>query len=183
MAKRTIAALAAAFLVFAAFAAVADTELSFTDWATRAFNYYPLATVTKVTDNRSVGLVYIDCPVFYKDDVESFCATMFEYVKIHYPNMNEFVSFWKPNTGITYKVYHERAVRATTPDPAAHLYATPEPTAAPGTHYVLNKNSKKFHIETCRSASEIKEKNREDFYGTREAVIEQGYAPCKLCNP
>jgi hypothetical protein len=49
--------------------------------------------------------------------------------------------------------------------------------------YVLNKNTKKFHRPDCRSAAQIKEKNRAEFTGDREELIAQGYSPCKICNP
>ena len=49
--------------------------------------------------------------------------------------------------------------------------------------YVLNKNTKKFHLPSCDSASSIKAKNREDFTGTRDELIARGYEPCKSCNP
>ena len=49
--------------------------------------------------------------------------------------------------------------------------------------YVLNKNTKKFHLPGCSSAKSIKAKNREDFTGTRDEVISRGYEPCKKCNP
>ena len=52
-----------------------------------------------------------------------------------------------------------------------------------GPDYVANKNTKKFHYPYCSSAEDIKEKNRWDFYGTREELIEKGYDPCKRCNP
>ena len=50
-------------------------------------------------------------------------------------------------------------------------------------HYVLNKNSKKFHYAWCDSVSQMKEKNKKDFYGDREEVIDMGYIPCKNCKP
>ena len=49
--------------------------------------------------------------------------------------------------------------------------------------YVLNDNSKKFHRPDCSSVKDIKDKNRIDFYGTREEAIEMGYVPCKACDP
>lgn len=49
--------------------------------------------------------------------------------------------------------------------------------------YVLNKNTHKFHVPSCPSAADIKPKNRKEFTGTREDVIEQGYDPCKRCHP
>lgn len=49
--------------------------------------------------------------------------------------------------------------------------------------YVLNKNTKKFHLPSCSSADDIKDSNREDYHGTREDLIAKGYDPCKRCNP
>lgn len=49
--------------------------------------------------------------------------------------------------------------------------------------YVLNTNTKRFHDPSCPSVQETKEKNRKDFYGTREEAIEEGYIPCGRCKP
>lgn len=49
--------------------------------------------------------------------------------------------------------------------------------------YVANKNSMKFHDPSCPSVDDIKQSNRWDYFGTREALIEMGYVPCKNCNP
>lgn len=49
--------------------------------------------------------------------------------------------------------------------------------------YVVNTNTKKFHCPSCSSAKNIKDKNRLDFHGSREELIEEGYEPCKRCNP
>jgi len=49
--------------------------------------------------------------------------------------------------------------------------------------YVLNTNTKRFHLPDCPSVSDIKEKNRREFEGTREEAIELGYKPCGHCNP
>ena len=49
--------------------------------------------------------------------------------------------------------------------------------------YVLNTNTHKFHVPTCSSVSQMKDKNKEFFTGNREDVMKQGYQPCKRCNP
>lgn len=49
--------------------------------------------------------------------------------------------------------------------------------------YVLNTNTKKFHLPSCSSADDIKEANRQEYHGAREDLISQGYDPCKRCNP
>lgn len=49
--------------------------------------------------------------------------------------------------------------------------------------YVLNRNTKKFHRPDCSSVQDIKPKNKQEFSGNTEALIQQGYSPCKNCNP
>lgn len=58
-----------------------------------------------------------------------------------------------------------------------------EGTEQQGTHYVLNTNTKKFHYPNCASAKKISEKNKKDYYGTREELISMGYSPCGNCDP
>ena len=55
--------------------------------------------------------------------------------------------------------------------------------AADTSEYVANKNTRKFHYPSCDSVSDMKEKNKWYFEGTREELIDQGYVPCKRCNP
>ena len=49
--------------------------------------------------------------------------------------------------------------------------------------YILNENSRKFHLPGCSGAADIKEKNKREFTGTRSELIEDGYEPCGNCNP
>ena len=49
--------------------------------------------------------------------------------------------------------------------------------------YVLNTNSKKFHLPTCDSVSKMSEKNRQNYTGSRDELIAEGYTPCGSCNP
>jgi len=49
--------------------------------------------------------------------------------------------------------------------------------------YILNISSKKFHIPTCDSVAKTKEKNRKEFFGTRDELLNKGYSPCGSCNP
>ena len=59
-----------------------------------------------------------------------------------------------------------------------------ETTSAPDTNvYVLNTNSKKFHMSDCSATANISSQNRETHVSTREALINDGYSPCGICNP
>ena len=64
----------------------------------------------------------------------------------------------------------------TDPEPAA-------PTAGEPQQYVLNKNTGVFHLPSCDSVTEMKEKNKGFFEGTRDEAIAKGYHPCGRCKP
>ncbi len=49
--------------------------------------------------------------------------------------------------------------------------------------YVLNTSSKKFHYAYCSSVNAIKDKNRKDYKGDRDSLIDDGYSPCGSCRP
>lgn len=51
------------------------------------------------------------------------------------------------------------------------------------TDYFLNTNTKKFHYPTCSSVKDMKDKNKQEFHGTRDEVITNGYSPCGRCKP
>ena len=51
------------------------------------------------------------------------------------------------------------------------------------TSYVLNTNTGKFHKLNCSTLGTMNDANREDYYGTRDEVINMGYSPCGRCNP
>lgn len=48
--------------------------------------------------------------------------------------------------------------------------------------YCVNKNSGIFHTEDCGSVAKMKEENKA-YYKSRDAAVNDGYTPCKRCNP
>ncbi len=58
-----------------------------------------------------------------------------------------------------------------------------EPVSSQEQDYVLNKSSKKFHIPTCSGVQSMSEKNKEEYHGTSQELIDKGYEPCGSCNP
>lgn len=48
--------------------------------------------------------------------------------------------------------------------------------------YIGNRNSMKFHHYYCDSVKDMKDKNKV-YFKTREEAIDEGYVPCKRCNP
>lgn len=57
-----------------------------------------------------------------------------------------------------------------------------EPSVGSAT-YILNTNSMKFHYASCQWAEKISQKNRQEYNGSREGLISQGYSPCGSCHP
>lgn len=77
----------------------------------------------------------------------------------------------------SYGEYHKDADTS-----AAEIEEPQQPDTISET-YILNTNSRKFHRHDCSSASQISDANRDEYTGTREELIEQGYTPCGYCKP
>ncbi len=74
--------------------------------------------------------------------------------------------------------------RATSKTTAKTTKKTTHTTVKPVSYYyILNTNSKVFHLSTCGAAKRISAKNRKDSTESRDAIISQGYKPCGKCNP
>lgn len=48
-------------------------------------------------------------------------------------------------------------------------------------NYVVNTNTKKFHLPTCSSVNDMAEHNKLIYVGTIQELIDQGYSPCQRC--
>ncbi len=49
--------------------------------------------------------------------------------------------------------------------------------------YILNTNTKVFHLPKCSYVESISDENKEVYTGTRDSVADMGYEPCGHCNP
>lgn len=47
--------------------------------------------------------------------------------------------------------------------------------------YIINKNSKKFHLPDCSSVGDMKPQNKKESNNSIEELKKQGYTPCKSC--
>lgn len=77
---------------------------------------------------------------------------------------------------------------ATQPDMTDPPQTQPPQTEAPtqgsvGITYVLNNKSMKFHTEDCEWGQKISDRNRGEYTGDRQDLIESGYSPCGSCHP
>ena len=82
----------------------------------------------------------------------------------------------QPGVQIDYATGESALIGETVTEPSEQT-TTDEPD------YVLNNNTRKFHRPSCSSVEDIKPSNREDYTGSREALIKRGYEPCKRCRP
>ena len=83
----------------------------------------------------------------------------------------------QPGVQIDYATGESMLIDTAPPEPTERAPSEEKPS------YVLNHNTRKFHRPSCSSVGDIKPSNREDYFGSREALIEQGYVPCKRCAP
>ena len=83
----------------------------------------------------------------------------------------------------------ESVAFATEKNPDAHTNPTEDDgsgqngtTPGPGDEplYIGNKNTKKFHLPSC---SYLPEEKNQVAFNSREEAIEEGFDPCKKCNP
>ena len=49
--------------------------------------------------------------------------------------------------------------------------------------YILNIRSNRFHKPECTGIRDMAEKNRVDYYGSRDLLLATGFQPCRLCKP
>ena len=70
-----------------------------------------------------------------------------------------------------------------TPSPEPEKQEPTTGSEASQADYILNTNTKKFHYPTCSSVNDMKEKNKQEFFGTRDEAISNGYSPCGRCKP
>lgn len=47
--------------------------------------------------------------------------------------------------------------------------------------YILNTNTKKYHLPDCNSVDSMKKKNKEERKETEEELKKEGYSPCRNC--
>lgn len=99
--------------------------------------------------------------------------------------------------GICFNVYCYNAQPGVTIDyadgsstgPAIKVTTTPNTTTKTSVSrqgsadYILNINTKKFHYPTCSSVGDMAAKNKENFKGDRQTLMDRGYSPCGRCHP
>ncbi len=128
-----------------------------------------IADYIKETENH---VLYRVTPVFKSDNLVADGVLM------------EAMSFEDKGEGICFNVFCfnvEPGVDINYSDGSSKLAG--EPVIETVTLYVLNTNTKKFHVTDCRTIAKMKAENREDSGLMRTEIINMGYSPCGICNP
>ena len=114
-----------------------------------------------------------------EDNGEGICFFVFVYnvqpgIIIDYASGESEID---PEYLISEVVSEEDVLQENNTEDVAEVGTYPEGT------YIVNTNSGKFHLPSCDSVLEMKEKNKMITTESREELINQGYSPCKACNP
>ena len=105
-----------------------------------------------------------------EDDGEGICFNVFVY------NV-------QPGVTIDYATGESKLSQEKSPTPEPQKEEPANTASGDTQQYILNTGTRKFHKPSCGSGKKMKEENREEYIGSAEALIEQGYSPCKACNP
>lgn len=65
---------------------------------------------------------------------------------------------------------------------SSHPTSADSTSSSASASYVGNSNTGKFHEPSCSSVSKMSDRNKV-FFSSRSDAVNQGYNPCKICNP
>ena len=141
-----------------------------------------VADYVKETDNH---VLYRVTPVFEGDNLVASGVLMEAY---SVEDSGEGVTFCvyaynvQPGITIDYATGASAAGGEEVPQPSIPAQTTSGSAEEQGT-YVLNTSSMKFHEPDCSGVASMSDANRRDYTGSRQDLIDQGYAPCGICKP
>lgn len=132
--------------------------------------------VTEYIKNTNNHVMYRVTPIFEGDNLLADGVQMEGYSvedKGESISFNVFCYNVQPGVNINY---------ATGDNSASEEYTTMTDEDITNT-FIVNLNTKKFHKPNCSSISQMSEKNKKQYKGKRSSLINNGYEPCKSCNP
>ena len=141
-----------------------------------------VADYVKETDNH---VLYRVTPVFEGDNLVASGVLMEAY---SVEDSGEGATFCvyaynvQPGITIDYATGASAAGGEEVPQPSIPAQTTSGSAEEQGT-YVLNTSSMKFHEPDCSGVASMSDANRRDYTGSRQDLIDQGYAPCGICKP
>lgn len=130
-----------------------------------------LYRVTPIFDGNNLLSRGVQMEAFsVEDDGEGICFNVYAYNA-------------QPGVSINYATGESALGDNVDVEPSNEVVSSDEPVNPNQTTYILNINSKKIHLPTCKSADDIKPENKEISYESKEDLINKGYTGCKSCNP
>lgn len=148
-----------------------------------------VANYIKQTDNH---VMYRVTPIYYQNDLLAKGVQM-EALSVEDNgkgiSFNVFVFNVQPGVEINYadgssKLINDRNEENKSSDSTQKTPQTNDKgIKEEGNVYVLNTNTRKIHYPDCPSVADIKEKNKKEFNGTKEELLNEGYTVCERCNP
>lgn len=132
-----------------------------------------IADYVEETDNQ---VLYRSTPIFEGDNLVADGVLM------------EAMSVEDEGAGICFNVYAYNVqpgvdIDYQTGESTIDESASPDSQDSQETTYICNTNTKKFHLPSCSSVSDIQSHNKKAYSGSREELLEQGYEPCGRCKP
>lgn len=130
-----------------------------------------VADYIKETGNH---VLYRVTPIFFDDDLVAYGARM------------EAKSVEDEGEGICFHVFCynvQPGIDIDYSDGSSSLAETEATEGSSQNTYILNTNSHVFHLPGCSSVNSMSDSNKEEYKGSREDLIEDGYKPCSRCNP
>lgn len=89
----------------------------------------------------------------------------------------------QPGIVIDYATGDSQLSNDATPIQSQEVTTESSLTQTEAVDYVLNTSTKRFHYPDCKSVTDMKEKNKQYYHGSREDLINQGYKACGNCQP
>ena len=147
----------------------------------------PLVRDSEVNDNSLVLLVeYGEVSFLLTGDVERDGENRLvdAGVEVFRTDWHGHVVARSDGTAVTFSLERSASPAASTAKGAATGKADKVAGGASGeASYILNTNSKKFHLPGCSAARRMKDANRKDYGGKRQDLLDQDYEPCGICKP
>lgn len=154
------------------------------DYVERTGNHvaYRVTPIFEGTNLLATGVLMEACSV--EDQGNGICFCIFAYnvqpgIEIDYAT-GDSREAEESSTMVAPVVIPNQTVTSPVENTPSATTTEEEPIAA---DYILNTNTKKFHYLSCSSVSDMKEKNKKEFTGSRDDVISMGYKPCGRCHP
>lgn len=132
-----------------------------------------VAEYVEETDNH---VLYRVTPVFEGDNL---VASGVEMEAASVENRGEDLSFHV----FVYNVQPDIAIDYATGESRENLTVADGSAGETTQTYIVNANTRKFHLPSCGSVNSMAKKNKKTYHGSREDLIENGFTPCETCQP